>query len=146
MKSKQALIIVAIAASGLVASSCGGSPPAAANKNAASNSNAAASNKNGNQNKNAASAGLPARIQPVGGTIEVNSNPSGATVLLIPEDEAGAQAPQRRGSTPTTITGLAPGKYAVQVEKYGFSYFQKDVEIKKEEKIKISAKLKKAAT
>ena len=77
------------------------------------------------------------------GTIEVSSVPPGARVLLISNDESGAGEPQPKGSTPTTITGIQPGKYTVDLEKQGYKFFQKEITVKKGSTVKISATLKK---
>ncbi|HWP41802.1 MAG TPA: PEGA domain-containing protein [Blastocatellia bacterium] len=76
------------------------------------------------------------------GSIKIASRPGGADVLLILEDESGAEAPQPRGKTPTLITDLSPGKYAVHLEKSGYSPFQKSVEVKAGETTAVTATLK----
>ena len=53
------------------------------------------------------------------GSIEVTTVPPGARVLLIATDNETASEPQSKGSTPTTITGVRPGKYTVDLEKTG---------------------------
>src|SRR5207244_71530 len=77
------------------------------------------------------------------GTIEVNSVPPGARVLLVSTDEAGAGEPQSKGLTPTTIAGLQPGKYTVDLEKPGYRFFQKEVTVKGGSTTKVTATLKK---
>jgi hypothetical protein len=77
------------------------------------------------------------------GTIEVSSVPPGARVLLISNDESGAGEPQPKGLTPTTITGIQPGKYTVDLERPGYRFFQKEITVKKGATAKISATLKK---
>ena len=77
------------------------------------------------------------------GTIEVSSVPPGARVLLISNDEGGAGEPQSKGLTPTTITGVQPGKYTVDLERPGYKFFQKEITVKKGASVKISATLKK---
>jgi hypothetical protein len=64
-------------------------------------------------------------------------------VLLISNDESGAGEPQSKGLTPTTITGIQPGKYTVDLERPGYKFFQKEVTVKKGATVKISATLKK---
>lgn len=81
--------------------------------------------------------------RPESGRLEINSEPAGAVILLIPELEGEAKGPQQRGQTPATIE-VAPGKYTVHLEKPGYGYFQKEVEVKPNETIKIEAKLKKS--
>jgi uncharacterized membrane protein len=77
------------------------------------------------------------------GQIKVESKPAGASVLLIPESEDGAGQPQARGATPTVITDLEPGKYAVHLEKGGYKPFQKSVEVKAGETTQVVGNLKK---
>jgi len=77
------------------------------------------------------------------GTIEVTSVPPGARVLLISTDDDTAGEPQQKGSTPTTIIGVKPGKYTVDLEKAGYRFFQKDITVKKGSSVKISATLRK---
>lgn len=77
------------------------------------------------------------------GTIEVTSVPPGARVLLVSTDEGGAGEPQSKGLTPATITGLAPGKYTVDLERPGYRFFQKEVTVKAGKTVKVSAALKK---
>jgi hypothetical protein len=45
--------------------------------------------------------------------------------------------------TPTTISGVKPGKYTVDLEKVGYRFFQKEVTVKKGATVKVSATLKK---
>jgi hypothetical protein len=80
---------------------------------------------------------------PEGGKIEVASTPPGATIMLIATDEGGASPPLPRGSTPATLTGLAPGKYVIHLELHGYRFYQKEVEIKGDESVKVDAKLRK---
>lgn len=77
------------------------------------------------------------------GTIEVNSVPPGARVLLVLTDEAGAGEPQSKGLTPISINGLQPGKYTVDLEKPGYRFFLKEVVVKEGGVIKVNASLKK---
>ena len=77
------------------------------------------------------------------GSIEVVSTPPGARVLLVPIDEGGASEPQPRGVTPTTITGVYPGKYTLDLEKPGYRFFQKDVVVKENRPTKVNATLRK---
>ena len=76
------------------------------------------------------------------GSIEVTSTPPGARVLLI-SMEGGAGEPQSKGASPTTITGLQPGKYTVDLEKPGYKFFQKEVDVKPGKTMKVNASLKK---
>jgi hypothetical protein len=76
------------------------------------------------------------------GGIKIASRPPGANVLLIPEDEAGgAGLPKPRGTTPTTITDLIPGRYTVHLELVGYKSFQKTVEVKPDETVPLVANL-----
>jgi PEGA domain-containing protein len=77
------------------------------------------------------------------GSIEVASIPAGARVLLVSTGAEGAGQPQTKGVTPTTITGLEPGKYTVDLEKPGYRFFQKEVEVRPGQTIKVSTNLKK---
>jgi len=79
---------------------------------------------------------------PAGGVIEVTSAPAGAVVVLIREEEGGAGNPQRKGVTPVTISGVDPGKYSVTLEKSGFRYFQKEIEVKQNKTVRVAASLK----
>ncbi|HJQ69936.1 MAG TPA: PEGA domain-containing protein [Blastocatellia bacterium] len=77
------------------------------------------------------------------GSIRVESTPAGAEVLLITEAVGGAGPPEPRGTTPTTITDLAPGKYTIHLEKPGYKFFQKSVELKPGATATVTATLRK---
>lgn len=77
------------------------------------------------------------------GSIEVASTPPGASVLLISVDDGGAGEPQQRGVTPTTINSVYPGKYTVHLEKPGYRYYQKNVEVKANAAARVTATLRK---
>jgi uncharacterized membrane protein len=77
------------------------------------------------------------------GSIEITSVPPGARVLLIATGEDTAGEPQSKGVTPTTITGVKPGKYTVDLEKQGYKFYQKEITVKKGSTAKIAATLKK---
>src|SRR5262245_53826787 len=98
-----------------VAAGCTTSGPSQTNSGVQRNATGQpASNTNSQANANAAkaaTAGTPARA--TGGTIEIKSTPPGASIVLVSEDEAGAGPPKPYGSTPATLTGIAPGKYTV---------------------------------
>jgi len=119
-----------------IATSCS-SPPASSNQTTTNkNTNAAVSNSspaNSNLQTNQGSKG----------TIEVSSVPPGAKVLLISDDESGAGEPQSKGLTPTTITGIEPGKYTVHLERPGYKFFQKDITVKAGSTVKVNGALKK---
>jgi len=73
----------------------------------------------------------------------VSSVPPGARVLLISNDESGAGEPQSKGLTPTTITGIEPGKYTVHLERPGYKFFQKEITVKAGSTVKVNGNLKK---
>jgi len=128
-------LLAAIAAS----SACTGRASPTSNQNtgnqsAPQNSAPAKSNSNNSSTKSE----LPAK-----GNIEVGSSPPGARVLLVANDEGGAGEPQAKGITPTTITGLAPGKYTVDLEKPGYRFFQKEVNVRAGSTAKVAANLRK---
>lgn len=107
------------------------------------------SNNPGNANQNAsqpkaANENVTAKPeQKTTGSIDVTSTPPGARVLLVATDEGGAGEPQPKGITPTTITGLAPGKYTVDLEKPGYRFSQTEVKVKGGTTAKVAATLKK---
>jgi PEGA domain len=107
-------------------------------------SNQSSSNRNTNT---AVSNSSPVNSNPANqsstGTIEVTSVPPGARVLLISDDESGAGEPQSKGLTPTTITGVEPGKYTVHLERPGYRFFQKAITVKAGSSVKINGALKK---
>lgn len=80
--------------------------------------------------------------QKASGSIDVTSTPPGARVLLVPTDEGGASEPQPKGVTPTTITGVAPGKYTIDIEKPGYRFYQTEIKVKAGATVKVSAALK----
>jgi PEGA domain len=77
------------------------------------------------------------------GSIEVSSTPPGAKVLLVSTEGGLAGEPQPKGLTPTTITGLEPGKYTVDLERPGYRFYQKEVTVKAGSTAKVNATLKK---
>ncbi len=79
------------------------------------------------------------------GSIEITSVPPGAGVTLIPTYEDGASTPRSYGLTPATITDLAPGKYTINLQKPGYGYAQKEVEVAANKTVKVSLSLKKQA-
>ena len=79
------------------------------------------------------------------GGIEVTSVPPGAGVTLIPTFEDGAGTPRAYGLTPATITDLAPGKYTINVQKTGYGYAQKEVEVAANKTVKVNLPLRKQA-
>ena len=112
------------------------SPPASSNQTSANrNTNTAISNSS------SANSNLQAN-QSSKGTIEVSSVPPGARVLLISDDESGAGEPQSKGLTPTTITGIEPGKYTVHLERPGYKFFQKEITVKAGSTVKVNGTLR----
>src|SRR5438270_12393649 len=110
MKVRHNLTVCFLVAS-LGLSACTTVPPTNSNQRGV-NSNTAQSNASqpgSSQNK-------PIQQLTTTGTIEVNSVPPGARVLLVSTDEGGAGEPQQKGLTPVTIPGLSPGKYTVDLE------------------------------
>ena len=63
-------------------------------------------------------------------------------MVMIREEEGSSGDPERKGSTPVMISGVAPGKYSINLEKPGFKPFQKEVEVKEAKTVKITATLK----
>ena len=119
-------------------SACSTTPPTNSNQRGV-NSNATPSNASqggSSQNKAVKQSTTP-------GTIEVNSVPPGARVLLVSTDEGGAGEPQQKGLTPLTISGLSPGKYTVDLERPGYRFFQKEVTVKAGGTAKVNGSLRK---
>jgi hypothetical protein len=119
-------------------SACSTTPPTNRNQRGV-NSNAAQSNAS----QASASQNKPVQQSTTTGSIEVNSVPPGARVLLVSTDEDGAGEPQQKGLTPATIPGLSPGKYTVDLEKPGYKFFQKEVTVKVGSTARVNATLKK---
>ena len=134
-QTSRVLTIPLLAASFAIQMACSTAPPANTNQPSV-NANAAPSNS---------SQVKPAEqpSQSSTGAIEVSSVPPGARVLLISTDGDTAGEPQSKGSTPTMINGVKPGKYTVDLEKQGYRFFQKEITVKKGSTVKISATLKK---
>ena len=129
------LVWLLVVASFLMAVACNPSPTPPANQSNTNQSTPPSSTSNTNS---------PSKPeQPKTGNIEIASSPSGARVLLVPDEESGAGEPQARGVTPATITGLAPGKYTVDLEKPGYRFFQKQVTVKAGGTAKVTATLRK---
>ena len=137
MKLKHLLAAALFASTATLA--CSNQPP---NNN---NANARGANSNAQSNaiKSTASQNKAVQQSATTGSIEVNSTPPGAKVLLVSTDETGAGEPQPKGLTPTTISGLSPGKYTVDLEKPGYKFFQKEVTVKAGTTAKVTASLKK---
>jgi hypothetical protein len=83
------------------------------------------------------------KTNPAMGSIKVGSKPAGATIMLIAAEGSDAGKPQTRGTSPTTITDLAPGKYTVFLELKGYKPFEKAVEVKAGETVPVTTDLKK---
>jgi|SRR5262249_17037152 len=93
-------------------------------------------------NANKGKASPSPSVSPGGGVIDVTSTPPGAAVILVRVDEGGSGNPERKGSTPATISGVAPGKYSITLEKAGFKFFQKEITVKENQTSKVTANLK----
>jgi hypothetical protein len=136
MKQTQGVLIVLILGVSLAIQMACATPPPANTNQPSVNANATPSN----------SSQTKPTLQPdksTTGTIEVSSVPPGARVLLIATDDDTASEPQSKGSTPTTITGVRPGKYTVDLEKPGYRFSQKEVVVKKGGTTKVTATLRK---
>lgn len=133
--TSRVLITLVLGISSAVHIACATAPPANTNQpstNVNATPSTSSQDKPGQQPDNSTT-----------GSIEVTSIPPGARVLLIATDEDTASEPQSRGVTPTTITGVRPGKYTVDLEKQGYRFFQKEVTVKKGATVKVSATLRK---
>jgi hypothetical protein len=84
------------------------------------------------------SQGSGPKTNPSRGAIKIGSRPAGATVLLIADEGGEAGKPQTRGTSPTIIADLAPGKYTVRLELKGYQSFQKVVEVKAGETVPLT--------
>jgi hypothetical protein len=113
------------------------------NNRRSSNANEPASQANSSQSNSGTAKTSPQIITNTKGTIEVSSVPPGAKVMLVANDQAGASEPESKGVTPTTIGGLEPGKYTVDLEKPGYKFFQKEVVVKQGTVAKVNATLRK---
>ena len=136
---RSALILTLLS---MLGAACSDRQPAGDGKSPA-NANQPAANSNLSQSKAANENASAITAQAMTGSIEVTSTPPGARVLLVAIDEGGASEPQPRGVTPTTITGVSPGKYTVDLEKSGYRFFQKDVVVKANTTAKVKAALRK---
>jgi len=143
--NSQLLIVLFLSGSFAMLTAC--ATAERANSNLRNNNVANAANANGAASTRSQSNASPAKAasQPASktrGTIEVTSVPPGARVLLVSTDEGGAGEPKSKGLTPTSITGLQPGKYTVDLEKPGYRFFQKEVVVKEGVVTKVNASLK----
>ena len=130
---------VLLVASCLISSACTTAPTATENQRS-QNANTAQSNSS---QTNSSAKPAQQSDQSTTGSIEVTSVPPGARVLLVSMDAGGAGEPQSKGVSPTPITGLQPGKYTVDLEKTGYKFFQKEVEVKPRKTMKVHASLNK---
>src|SRR6266850_1732233 len=122
--SPQGLIRFVLFGSCVISTACTTAPLTNSNQR---NGNTTAAQSNTQTNSSAKPSQQP--DQSTTGNIEVTSVPPGARVLLVSTDVGGAGEPQSKGSTPVTITDLQPGKYTVDLEKPGYKFFQKEVEV-----------------
>ena len=136
------LILMFIGVSLAMGAACTTAPPANTNQ-PSTNTNTAQSNSNAASSNTSQAKPAQQSNQGSTGTIEVSSTPPGARVLLISNDEGGAGEPQSKGLTPTTITGVKPGKYTVDLERPGYRFFQRAVEVRAGKTLKINAPLRK---
>ena len=137
--SPQRLVRFVLAGSCVIATACTTGPLTNNNQR---NENTASAQSNAPQTNSSAKPSQQPNPNTTG-SIEVTSVPPGARVLLVSTDAGGAGEPQTKGSTPVTITGLQPGKYTVDLEKPGYKFFQKEVEVKPGKTLKVDAPLKK---
>jgi hypothetical protein len=131
MRKLSGIVVTIFLASALLATTA--CSPAANNANSESAkpaNNATASQNAGN--KTASSMGA----------IKIGSSPPGATVLLIADEGGEAGKPQLRGTSPTIISDLVPGKYTVHLELKGYKSFQKSVEVKAGETVPLTTDLR----
>lgn len=112
--------------------------------NGNANSAAPAANTNGT-NANAANANVnvATKSKPGTGSIEITSVPAGAGITVMPTGEDSDGEPRAYGPTPATINDLAPGKYAVILHQTGYKEFRREVEVKADSVVKVTAALKK---
>ena len=137
MKPTRYFLIQSLIALNLLTIACSLHEPA--------NNNQATGNANVEQSKPANNNSSQKPQQTNVGSIEVTTVPPGAGVTLIPTSEDGAGAPRSYGLTPATITDLAPGKYTINVQKTGYGYAQKEVEVAANKSVKVNLSLKKQA-
>jgi hypothetical protein len=136
-KTARVPVLVFILLTALALVSCAGPQTETGNRNtpAAGNENAPPVPATGT---------TPARSEAIDrGSIRVESTPAGAEVLLIIEAVGGAGPPESRGTTPMTITDLAPGAYTIHLEKPGYKFFQKSVDLKPGATATVKATLRK---
>lgn len=134
-QTPRVLTLLFLGASFAIQMACSTTPPANTNKPSV---NANATPSNSSQAKP-----VERPNQSATGTIEVSSVPPGAQVLLISTDGDTAGEPQSKGSTPTMISGVKPGKYTVDLEKQGFRFFQKEIVVRRGATTKVAATLRK---
>lgn len=134
-QTPRVFMMLFLGASFAIQMACAPAPPA--------NTNQPSVNANSTPSNSSQTKASEHPSQSTTGTIEVISVPPGARVLLIATDGDTAGEPQLRGTTPTTITGVQPGKYTVHLERPGYRSFQKDITVRKGSSVKISATLRK---
>jgi PEGA domain len=139
MKMKIRFLINSSFALGLAMFSACTPPPPTANSSQPNKNAGAQANSNAAQSQTSQTARTS---QQSGGTIEVKSNPSGATIFLVSIGEDDAGAPQQYGFTPATIN-VPPGKYLVNLEVSGYRAFQKQVNVAQGKSVQVNATLKK---
>ena len=144
---RAAKLFIIVAASLIVGAQlgCGGTSqsnqPAGAAPNASPSPKVTATDSNSKPEPDTTQGGQAASGQM--GSMEVSSTPAGASVILVPDLGDAAGIPETKGSTPAMITGLAPGKYTVEIEKPGYKSYQKEVEVKQGQSVKVAGRLSK---
>jgi hypothetical protein len=146
MKRRFPALVFACSLSALVSITACTRPPANQNAPATANSNQAAANGNASQQQRGAPMAAPTATpatDPARGNIKVTSTPAGAVILLIAEGDGSAGVPQRKGSTPATLTDIEPGKYTIALEKLGYKAFQKEIQVDASKTVNVAASLRK---
>lgn len=141
MKRRFLAPVFACSLAALVSGAACTRPTANQNAPATANTNQPA-NGNLSQQQRAATTATPAP-DPASGSIKVTSTPPGAVILLISETDGSAGAPQRKGSTPATLTQIEPGSYTIALEKPGYKAFQKEIKVDASKTVNVTATLRK---
>ena len=136
-------VLALVALTLLIAASCASPPSETDNRNAPVASPGTAPTASPAPSSPAPPAPAAENEATAAGSIKVESTPAGAEVLLITEAVGGAGPPEPRGMTPTTITDLAPGTYTIHLEKPGYKFFQKSLQVKPGKTSTVTATLKK---
>lgn len=132
MKKLFGILITTLLASALLATTACNQPVGTSNNDGTKAANSATPSQSTGNKSNSSM-----------GAIKIGSRPSGATVMLMADEGGEAGKPQIRGTSPTTITDLAPGKYTVHLELKGYKSFQKSVEVKAGETVPLTTDFQK---